>query len=92
MLYRLNVTDNNVPKLNAVTISTQPVPAFTSEKELPIQGFLPVINNREYDMLPNGRELVMVFPSTPVSAAAATAHIHTVLNWTEELKSRVPVK
>ncbi len=92
LLYRLNVTENNVPTLNAVTISTQPVPAFTSEKVLPIQGFLPAINNREYDILPNGRELVMVFPSTTVAAAQATAHIHVVLNWTEELKARVPVK
>ena len=92
LLYRLNVTDNSAPKLSAVTISTQPVPAFTSERVLPVQGFLPVINNREYDMLPNGRELIMVFPSAPVATVPATAHIHTVLNWTEELKSRVPVK
>jgi serine/threonine-protein kinase len=93
LLYRLNVTEGNVPKLNAVTISTQPVPAFTGEKVLPIQGFLPVINNREYDILPNGRELVMVFPAArSVATAPATARIHTVLNWTEELKARVPVK
>jgi len=92
LLYRLNVTQNSVPKLNAVTISTQPVPAFTSEKDLPVQGFLPVINNREYDMMPNGRELVMVFPSVAVATAPAAAHIHTVLNWTEELKARVQAK
>jgi hypothetical protein len=34
----------------------------------------------------------MVFPSTSVAAAPATAHIHTVLNWTEELKARVQAK
>ena len=51
------------------------------------------INNREYDILPNGRELVMVFPALQTTAAApAAVHVHTVLNWTEELKTRVPVK
>ncbi len=49
---RLNVTAGATPKLNAVAITTQPVPAFTSEKALPIQGFLPVVNYREYDILP----------------------------------------
>ena len=62
LLYRLNVTAGATPKLNAVAITTQPVPAFTSEKALPIQGFLPVVNYREYDILPNGRELVMGVP------------------------------
>jgi serine/threonine-protein kinase len=93
LLYRLNVTDNNVPKLNAVTISTQPVPAFTSETALPVQGFVPVINYREYDIFPDGRELVMVFPATQTPAAPPpTPRIHAVLNWVEELKARVPVK
>jgi len=41
--------------MNAVTITTKPLPAFTSEKELPIQGFVPVTNNREYDIMPDGK-------------------------------------
>lgn len=93
LLYRLNVTEGAVPKLNAVAITTQPVPAFSSEKALPVHGFLPVVSYREYDIMPNGRELVMVFPAAQTRAAApATAQIHTVLNWVEELKARVPVK
>ena len=76
-----------------MAITTQPVPAFTSEKALSIQGFLPVVNFREYDILPNGRELVMVFPATQAPAAApVNPHIHTVLNWVEELKARAPLK
>jgi hypothetical protein len=76
-----------------VAITTLPVPAFTGEKALSIQGFLPVVNFREYDILPSGRELVMVFPARQAPAAAAVnPRIHTVLNWVEELKARAPVK
>jgi len=93
LLYRLNATEGNVPRLNAVAITTQPVPAFTSEKPLPIKGFQPVVNYREYDILPNGHELVMVFPATQAAATAPpNPRIHTVLNWVEELKARAPGK
>ncbi|HTM03667.1 MAG TPA: protein kinase [Vicinamibacterales bacterium] len=91
LLYRLNVGDAGPPKINSVAIATTPAPVFTSEKALPIQGFLPVAFYREYDVLPNGRQMVMVFPATRTAPAApANTHIHTVLNWTEELKARVP--
>jgi WD40-like Beta Propeller Repeat len=93
LLYRLNATEGNVPRLNAVAITTQPVPAFTDEKALSIQGFLPVVNFREYDILPSGRELVMVFQARQAPAATpANPRIHAVLNWTEELKTRAPLK
>ena len=90
LLYRLNVTEGGAAKLNAVAITTDPVPTFTSEKTLPIQGFQPVVNYREYDGLPNGGALVMVFPATQASAVTPPSpKIHSVLNWTEELKARV---
>jgi hypothetical protein len=93
LIYRLSNTVNSAPKINAVTITTKPVPAFTSEKELTIQGFVPITNYREYDMMPNGKEFVMVFPvGQQASAPAPLPSIHVVLNWTEELKSRVQVK
>jgi len=90
LLYRLNVTEGGAPKLNTVAISTNPVPTFTSEKALPIQGFQPIVNYREYDILPDGRALVMVFPAAQTAAAPAiNPRIRAVLNWTEELKARV---
>jgi Tol biopolymer transport system component len=91
LIYRLNV-GNATPKMNAVTITTKPVPAFTSEKELSMQGFLPVANYREYDVLPNGKELVMVFPAgQQASTPRPQPSIRAVLNFGEELKNRVPV-
>jgi eukaryotic-like serine/threonine-protein kinase len=92
LIYRLsNAAPNAAVKLNAVSITTKPVPAFTSEKELSIQGFVPVTNNREYDMMPNGKEFVMVFPAgQQATAPPPQPRIHVVVNWFEELKARVP--
>jgi serine/threonine-protein kinase len=93
LFYRLSNVVNSAPKINAVTISTKPVPAFTSEKELTIQGFLPVTNYREYDIMPNGKEFIMVFPvAQQTSAPPSLPSIHVVLNWFEELKQRVPAR
>jgi hypothetical protein len=84
---------NSGPKINAVTITTKPVPGFTSEKELTIQGFLPVTNYREYDIMPNGKDFVMVFPVAQQAAAPPPLpSIHVVLNWFEELKARAPIR
>jgi hypothetical protein len=93
LLYRLSNTLNTGPKINAVTITTKPVPGFTSEKELSIQGFVPVTNYREYDVMPNGKDFVMVFPASQQAAAPPPLpSIHVVLNWFEELKARVSVR
>ena len=93
LLYRLNVQEGGTPRVNAVAITTTPVPAFTTERVLTISGFQPVVNYREYDVFPDGRELVMVFPATRTQTAETpTPRIHTVLNWFEELKRRVPVE
>jgi serine/threonine-protein kinase len=92
LLYRLAGTVGTA-KLNVVSITTAPVPAFTSERALPITGFQPVVNNREYDVFPRGTNLLMVMPSArPETSAPPPIPITTVLNWTEELKARVPTK
>jgi serine/threonine-protein kinase len=92
LIYRPNADGGGVQRLNLVTISLDPAPAFTSETPLPIQGFMPVINYREYDILPDGNQLVMVFPAERAQQSAPPQpRIHTVLNWTEELKARVPL-
>jgi len=93
LIYRLSNTVNSAPKMNAVTITTKPVPAFTSEKELPIQGFIPITNNREYDMMPDGKGLVMVFPAGQQNnTPPPPPSIHVVVNWFEELKTRVAAR
>jgi Tol biopolymer transport system component len=91
LIYRPNVDQGGSQRLSVVTITMNPTPTFTSEKTLPIEGFLPVVNYREYDILPDGKQLIMVFPADRKGNTPAQApRIHTVLNWTEELKARVP--
>jgi dipeptidyl aminopeptidase/acylaminoacyl peptidase len=91
LVYRRNVADGAAPQLNVVGITMNPVPSFTSEKPLPVQGFQPVVNYREYDIIQKTGQLVVVFPAArDANAAPVAPHIHTVLNWTEELKARVP--
>ncbi len=48
---------------------------------------------RAYDILPDGRFVGLVEPSeTGSSPGAASAQVRIVLNWTEELKQRVPTR
>ncbi|MBI4472059.1 MAG: PD40 domain-containing protein, partial [Acidobacteria bacterium] len=90
LFYRLNFATNTIPTINAVTITTKPVPAFSSERNLPIKGFMGFVNFRDYDIMPNAREFVMLFPAA-ASAPEETPRpkIQVVLNWHEELKARV---
>jgi hypothetical protein len=91
LFYRLNLVSTNVPKLNAVTITTKPVPAFSSENALPLRDFLVFTNYRDYDITPSGREFLMVFPvNQTLQREPPRPRIQVVLNWFEELKSRVP--
>src|SRR5262249_10993740 len=92
LFYRLS-TASNVMSLNAIKITTNPVPVFSSENTLPIRDFLVFTNYRDYDIMPNGREFLMVFPGNQItSRETPRAQIHVVLNWFTELQQRVPVK
>jgi len=81
-----------VPVLNVVGIGTEPAFSFTSERQLPVQGFLTFGSRRDYDIEPSGERFVMVFPADLDNLEeAARPQINIVLNWFEELKERVPV-
>ena len=73
-------------------ITTKPVPAFSSEKMLNIRDFPVFINYRDYDILPNGREFLMVLPANEATSRETRQRIHVVVNWFSELQQRVPVK
>jgi serine/threonine protein kinase len=50
---------------------------------------------RAYDVAPDGQHFVLIRPSTDAAKAAQPPpppQMHVVLNWTEELKRRVPVQ
>ncbi len=52
----------------------------------------PDANYRSFDMSPDGKRLLMMFPADQSdSGEPARPQINIVLNWFEELKERVPV-
>ena len=78
--------------LRSVDIVTEPAFAFSNEQTLPVEGFNVVATYRDYDITPDGKRLLMVFPADQAdSGEPARPQINIVLNWFEELKERVPV-
>jgi serine/threonine-protein kinase len=64
--------------------------AWQNERELPIKGFLLFGGQRDYDVMPDGKRFVMVFPPRNEAGELARPRINVVVNWLEELKARVP--
>lgn len=82
-------------QLAAVSVTTQPSVIFGSAASLPARVTANRINNemRAWDVLPDGRFVGLVDPSeTESPAGAASSQMRVVLNWFEELKTRVPAK
>jgi serine/threonine-protein kinase len=63
--------------------------AWQNERELPIKGFLLFGGQRDYDVMPDGKRFVMVFPPRNEAGELARPRINVVVNWIEELKARV---
>src|SRR5262245_58739743 len=76
-------------RLTVRSISTIGGLTFGSEQLLPVQGFLQFDSRRNYDILPDGKQFLMIFPAK--QTVEQRLQINIVLNWLEELKQRVPV-
>ncbi len=81
-----------VRTLRSVDIVTEPAFAFSKEQTLPVQGLRVSFVSRDYDISPDGKQLLIVSsvdrsdvdePDRP--------KINVITNWFEELKERVPV-
>jgi serine/threonine protein kinase len=80
--------------LEAVSVTTQPIPAFGNPVALP-RPFAtgPSQTRRQFDLMPDGRFLGLAVPGQTETATGPSApEVRLVLNWFEELKQRVPVK
>jgi len=62
--------------------------AWRNERELPIKGFLQFGGLRDYDVMPDGKRFVMVFPARSAAGDVERPRVNVVVNWTEELKAR----
>jgi len=80
-------------KLVSIKVQTQPAFSVGEPTPLPIERIQQGTNLRQYDVLPDGRFLVLRDASdSNRSAPHTTQQIHVVLNWFTELKQRVAVK
>jgi eukaryotic-like serine/threonine-protein kinase len=78
-------------RLISVHVRSQAGFAFSDPTPL-IEGML-MIGPRPYDIAPDGKQFVAVFPaSETISGERSHPEIRVTLNWLEELKQRVPVK
>jgi hypothetical protein len=62
-------------------------------QSLPISGALMFPNYRDYDLAPDGNRFVMIVPEDREQVGRPPQlRVEVVLNWTEELKQRVPTR
>jgi len=77
----------------SVDAQTQPSLVIGKTTPLPIKGFIGLLGARSYDITPDGKYFVVMLPKSQADPAKAPPEqIDIVLNWSEELKQRVPVK
>jgi eukaryotic-like serine/threonine-protein kinase len=79
--------------LEAVSVTTQPIPSFGPPVLVP-RPFQtgPPNTRRPFDMLPDGRFVALITPGQTDAGANSVIEVRVVLNWFEELKARVPIK
>jgi hypothetical protein len=74
-----------------VDITLEPVPRWKNERVLPIKSFEAFLTYRDYDITPDGKQLLMIVPADPVkNTDAQRVPVNVVLNWTADLKRLVP--
>jgi eukaryotic-like serine/threonine-protein kinase len=87
--------DQSSNRFNVVDVRTEPSFSTGRPTTLPIEGTIHPVAQRNYDITPDGKQLIVVLPASASgsgSARAASPQITVVLNWFEELKTRVPIK
>lgn len=76
-------------QFSVVSVRTDPVFGFTPPIAVPRRfGLAPPVNPRPYDILPDGR--IVAANSVTSAGDQRTAQIHVVLNWFQELTSKLP--
>jgi len=94
LFYRRQTASAELGKLAVIDVSIAGgSPHFTNERVLPIR-FQVFFGNRDYDITKDGKRLMMIVPEGKAEPAPPPSRpkINVVLNWLEELKTRVPSK
>jgi serine/threonine-protein kinase len=86
--------DSTSNKFYEVDVHTDSGVSFGRPTVLPIEGTIHPITQRNYDVTPDGKQLIVVLPAAAPGKPAQrpTQQINIVLNWFQELNARVPTK
>ena len=82
-------------RLVVVNVQTLPAFSFGPATPLPIEGTIHPILQRNYDVTPDGKQLLVVLPPPGAQGDTPkrpTQQVNIVVNWLEELKSRVQTR
>jgi len=83
------------PAFSVVNVTTEPTFSVSAQASIPrpqLVGGGPNLP-RIYDIAPDGQHIAIVVPAeTRTTTENAVPQIHMVLNWSEELKQRVPLR
>jgi len=85
--------DQGANRLFVVDIRTTPSVSVGPPTLVPIEGTVHPVAQRNYDVTPDGKQLIVVLPASLGSSDSTSRpaqEINVVLNWFEELKARVP--
>jgi Tol biopolymer transport system component len=90
---RLFYHEPSTNRLFFVTVQTSPTFAVTRPAEIAIRGTVHPLAQRNYDVTPDGKQLLVVVSASDgqEDPSRSRQQINIVLNWFEELKARVPV-
>ncbi len=79
-------------QIAALDVTTASGITFANQRTLPIQGAQAIGGYRDFDITPDGERLIMIYPANVAAPGAAPlARIDVVLNWHQEVLTRVPV-
>jgi hypothetical protein len=71
-------------RMFAVTVQLGATPTFGAPMPLPVSGYIQPLLRRNWDMMPDGRQLLMLFRPGP--------QIDVVSNWTSRVPAAPPVR
>jgi serine/threonine-protein kinase len=95
LFFRLaaNTSSDTPSQIMGLEIATAGGITFKNPRSLPIQGALMSLGYRDFDVTPDGERFVMIYPADTATrqGAAPAPRIDVVLNWQQEVVSRVPV-
>jgi Tol biopolymer transport system component len=92
LFFRRAANTGEPMQIMGLEIATAGGITFRNPRTLPIQGAIMTLGYRDFDITPDGERFVMIYPAELADREALPrARIDVVLNWQQELISRVPV-